>query len=579
MSKMCKPAAAKSRSLGSCQQISKAHTTEHKPHVAKAPSEQVILLSPGDEIALAITRNKGKKRTSPVASFSPGQKAEKKRSTTNESEPPKQNWVNVLTHNSMPITKDKPSKRSEDRETIKNTNTKKQQKSTVKHPMKSGEKHSKACCPASSVLVKDSAVQYPEIYNPKLTEFNSTSYTLVKANMLALIKQLQDLVNKKDKRICEIFAAIEEILQKIPDLETKEDSNAASLKDSNKTMNAMRESFMFEREKLQSKILKRNEQLEEADQKYSNLESRAKILAHQLDEATREKSDMTSVVTKLRQQIENDERIITDLRTDLNTQTKLAEKNFLDNKRLTMEIDKLSVLSAYKETQISNYRSTVKELQNQIAKQLTKLNEICMKEGSISPTISIVNTGRACSTPTSSFSDDSNKSPDLLNVVSMNSISDKHTLKQDAPVKDDFVSLLDGESSHSVMPDQNEGSTMESNNENNTVVYQPVDRNDVTAKKSLRRKENDIYEIRKLKEKQNDNAKNLFLNASKALESIVSTKSTVSDTRKQGDMQNRKPVNVPSPLQDCPQPDWSDSSLPSVSTVSNLDTAPSNDVK
>lgn len=127
---------------------------------------------------------------------------------------------------------------------------------------------------------------------------------------------------------------------------------------------------------------------------------------------------------------------------------------------------------------------------------------------------------------------------------------------------------------------------MQNNNENNTVPYQNVDANDVTAKKLLHHasekchKKNDIYKTKKLrlKEKQNDNTKNLFFNISKALENITSTKITVSDIRKQDDIQNRKPVNVPSPLRDCPHPDWSDSSLPSISTVSNLDTVPSNNV-
>lgn len=127
---------------------------------------------------------------------------------------------------------------------------------------------------------------------------------------------------------------------------------------------------------------------------------------------------------------------------------------------------------------------------------------------------------------------------------------------------------------------------MQNNNENNTVPCQNVDTNDVTAKKLLHHaskkshnKKNDIYKTKKLrlKEKQND-TKNLFLNVSKALESITSTKSTVSDIKKQGDMQNRKSVNVLSPLRDCPYPDWSDSSLPSISTVSNSDLIPSNNV-
>lgn len=34
--------------------------------------------------------------------------------------------------------------------------------------------------------------------------------------MLCLVKQLQNLVNKKDKKTCEIFTEMEQILQKIP---------------------------------------------------------------------------------------------------------------------------------------------------------------------------------------------------------------------------------------------------------------------------------------------------------------------------------------------------------------------------
>lgn len=126
---------------------------------------------------------------------------------------------------------------------------------------------------------------------------------------------------------------------------------------------------------------------------------------------------------------------------------------------------------------------------------------------------------------------------------------------------------------------------MQNNNKNSIVSHQNEDTNNVTTKKLLHHaskkshnKKNDVYKTKKLrlKEKQNDNTKNLFLNVSKALESITSTKSMVSDIKKQDNMQNRKPINVPSPLRDCPYPDWSDSSLPSISTVSNLDMMPSN---
>lgn len=84
------------------------------------------------------------------------------------------------------------------------------------------------------------------------------------------------------------------------------------------------------------------------------------MLTEQLDQATREKNDIISMVTDLKQQIENNERIITDLKTELNKQTELVHKKNIDNKYLTMEIDKLSALSSYKDTQIINYRNTIK---------------------------------------------------------------------------------------------------------------------------------------------------------------------------------------------------------------------------
>jgi len=73
--------------------------------------------------------------------------------------------------------------------------------------MKSEQKRSMPCC--SSIFVQDCATQC-EIYDSNtLAEFNPI-------HMLHLITQLKDLVNKKDKRTCEIFIEMEQILQKVP---------------------------------------------------------------------------------------------------------------------------------------------------------------------------------------------------------------------------------------------------------------------------------------------------------------------------------------------------------------------------
>ncbi|XP_077274132.1 uncharacterized protein LOC143903928 isoform X3 [Temnothorax americanus] len=479
MSKMREAATVKTKNLGNYRQTLKAHNIEHKR--VTMPSKEILLgvLGQGDGIEVTVKKTKGQKRTSPVANFNSGQKAEKERSTINDNKSP-QNWGNIFgEQNLVHMTKERSTKHDKDREAKKNTSAKTQQ-STAKNLMKSDEKHLKTspCC--SITLVRDCAVQCtmynPEIHNSnKPIEFNSAHVVFNKLLMLGLIKELRDSVNKKDKRTCEIFAQMERILQKIPDLKS-----SAVPKEPSKEMKTMYDLFMMEREKLQ------------------------------------------------------------------------------------------------------------RELQNQIANQLKILNEICMKEGSTSPQMSFIHTGHACSSPTST--DDSSQSLDDISVSSVNSICEEHARRKDAPVEDPkLVSLLDGESSHTIMPDQNEVTNAKrSAMQNNTVPYQNMDTNNMIGKKSLRhsskkgcKKENDTYKTRKFAkpmEKQNNNIRKLFLNTSKALESITSTKSTVSGIRKQGDVQNRKPVNIPSPLRNCPHPDWTDSSLPSISTVSNLDTMIPNDV-
>lgn len=129
----------------------------------------------------------------------------------------------------------------------------------------------------------------------------------------------------------------------------------------------------------------------------------------------------------------------------------------------------------------------------------------------------------------------------------------------------------------------NDKGTGHNNNKSNFVPYQNV--NDAIPKKYLHNsskkghnKENDICKVRKFskfKERQKDNTKNSFChNTSKILETITPV---ISDIRRQGYDTHNIPVNVPSPLRDYPYPDWSDSSLPSVSTAFGIDMVPSND--
>lgn len=244
MSKMCEARTVRGKSLGSklSLQTLKAHDIEKQRD--KISPKEVIQFGKDDMFKITIEKTReGQKRTSPIANLSSGQKVEKKRSATDNSEP--QTWGDFFRQQTLWYMSKKPCtcKCNEEREIKKNINVGKQQKSPVKSiPVKSEEKHlnvKTSCCP--SVLVQDCAVQCSETYDsPKFAEFNPVQ-------MLCLVKQLQNLVDKKDKKTCEIFTEMEQILQKIPDQKTKE-SSTTLLKESSKKMKAMsHESLILEK--------------------------------------------------------------------------------------------------------------------------------------------------------------------------------------------------------------------------------------------------------------------------------------------------------------------------------------------
>lgn len=101
-------------------------------HKQRTPSKNVVLLGSGESIELTLKKTKNQKRTSPVASTNPEQKAEKKRSMATGESP--QNWGAVFRQNSMHTAKELSSKHSKDGETKKNINAKKS-KTTVKQPV------------------------------------------------------------------------------------------------------------------------------------------------------------------------------------------------------------------------------------------------------------------------------------------------------------------------------------------------------------------------------------------------------------------------------------------------------------
>lgn len=93
------------------------------------------------------------------------------------------------------------------------------------------------------------------------------------------------------------------------------------------------------------------------------LENHIKVLTCQLDEATA-RATKCEDDTMLKQQIKEDERVISELRAELAKQTKLARDRHIKNQYMIIEKEKLSVLSSYKDTLIVELRNTIKLVPN-----------------------------------------------------------------------------------------------------------------------------------------------------------------------------------------------------------------------
>lgn len=102
-------------------------------------------------------------------------------------------------------------------------------------------------------------------------------------------------------------------------------------------------------------IQERDAKIKEAKQKQTELVIHANKLTQKLGEASCVEKDNDEAITVLKREIQNNERIISDLETKLIKQTELEQSN----EYLKMEKDKLSQLSSIKDTLIVEYQNTI----------------------------------------------------------------------------------------------------------------------------------------------------------------------------------------------------------------------------
>ncbi|XP_046623078.1 uncharacterized protein LOC124306424 isoform X1 [Neodiprion virginianus] len=541
-------------------------------------------------------------------------------------------------------------------------------------PSKKSSDHMKTHIPAStmpsstsiassmeSIVVVDRAVQCGGIFdcsNDRFGVFNPVR------TLGFLMKELEGLV--RDERSSKILSEMEQALLRIPTepgkptpadvdaiaLRVQLEASTAKLESTSQKLNATCESLREQRDSLQQQVQKQTSLLEDARHRETVLESDLKRVQTKLDEATTMASSAQKIISELKddtKRIETLQKVIADLRTELNDQIELAQQRFMEGQYLRLEKEKLLVLSAYKDSQLAQHRTAVKELQILITEQLTELRETYKnREDSPDRHSSMLHAGKACSSPTPTSSEHSNTiqpwhglsdislstvEPNTHNFGDQKAVTSqvknssfhgemagdserKRTVK-DVKTQLEFISLPGGETgetsrtmslpiykgeeskrhSNAGIGDEGEASCDKSNDLSDIVagiaeVEKPTTTDETDGKNFEKRDQNGIRSLFKPRksplEKTRKHRSNKDHSRNKSVARDIPTqnkeyssgnpidisiKEQFQNIFKDIRQQSRIPVNIPSPPRHYPHSDWSDSSLPSISGVSESNIA------
>ncbi|XP_043591312.1 uncharacterized protein LOC122571522 isoform X2 [Bombus pyrosoma] len=593
-------------------------------------------------------KTKGRKRTSTMVSSSPtSHKVEEKKKPGHSGD---QNWGRVFREQNKAVMKQEAKRAPGSKSSKHGNDTKETKKHFLNHqkldhkfldeipvkqstPQKRIEEHIKSTPyttnPSStsipstveSVIVYDRGVQcdgVSDYSDDKFGVFNPVH------TLHFLIKELEHLV--KDDKANKILADMEQVVFRIPiesskppivDLEAKLETT--------RQMNSMYEALRKERDSLLRQVHEQQLLLNETQKRQLDLEVIEKTLKQELDKTIKVIQARDKTISELTEEMKNYEssqKIVAELRTNLAEQTERVRQLNSEVKHLTLEKDKLSVLSSYKHSLLIEHLNEIKKVQHFIADQL---KDIYIHEDNSNPQIPIVHGRRACSSPTSTSSPDSNIRTSWHDIsdVSLSTVDhDPSKIKhvqgflhksnkipvfsetqignlenkqvkdvQDPSIKDsanlEFISLPAGESSLTLLPsykdlgctevsqyvNQGKDDVVTFSNKKNDNLKNFKDTNKVSSSEHLNlpnkkahEKETDVQESNRIKKSMESNKgqsspHNLIgSNITEQFQNIVE------DIR----MQSKMPVNIPSPLRSYPHPEWSDSTLPTISTASDI---------
>ncbi|KAG8036375.1 hypothetical protein G9C98_003697 [Cotesia typhae] len=476
-----------------------------------------------------------------------------------------------------------------------------------------------------SVLVVDRGVQCGGIYDGTNENFRKLNPV---RTLAFLMKELESIIGggRAGEILTEMEEAllripVESGQPSHMDLETiaakaKLEANIAKLESTCKSMEEGYKSVRKENNILQQRIQELSGLLKQTKQQECELECEMRRLRTDLNEAL--KNDLAN--RKLINELREENRQIDVLKKELKEETELTHY-------LKLEKEKLTIMSSYKDAEFIKLRNAIKELQNNIADQLVDLREFPMDNGVMFPEHhSTMIPGKVIgSTPSptlhklpepqawrnaSDLSDstidalDSNAPAAHQQIPLSNTNNDTNNDKFQEKSHLEFISLageecLDSSSSLS-SSSLSEGNhdifrkTKNINYYNNIIFEIPEDVGIKPTKRHL--KSIDEVDTSKNQDKSPDKQKKMnsksnntrSKNKSKARSNSIqiqtennigyrhsnmSSKNFIDkDMKKEIQMmfenmrqKTRIPVNVPSPPRNFPNPDWSDSTLPTMS--------------
>ncbi|XP_063991726.1 uncharacterized protein LOC135170123 [Diachasmimorpha longicaudata] len=445
---------------------------------------------------------------------------------------------------------------------------------------------------AESVIVIDKGVQCGGLFDSSNNHFNLLTPI---PTIAFLMKELESLV--KDEKSSVILYQMEQALLRIPsdtgksspdDLEmilkySQLEASVTQLAAAGKEMQTTLETSRKEKAILQQQLEEKSLHLESSLRREAELETVLNDLRQKLSDSS--KLDLTnkkllSDLKEKNEKIQVLQNITTELKTELNEQTELAHQRFLDSQFLKMEKEKLSVMSSFKDSELIEHRKAIKNLHHLIGDELINIKKASRPDNlSVNPDgylSQMVIGGRASSSPVRSSSNSipvtRNTGHDVVDVsepsISTIDVTNPPTMinKTLSSLSENFINDSENQTEKFKEKTHLEFTSIGGDDASHIgLILKPSEDEFIYVVPEGNRDGDQVEQgMSEMKRSRGRLSLDGRLEGSKGMKEI---EMMYQNTR----INSKVEVRVPSPPRNYPHPDWSDSSLPTMTiSESNL---------